>query len=583
MSRTRLCLAALFAAALAFGGWVEAMEIAIPSPFGTYRISIPDPPVGPRDNVQFYNAIRPALPAPPAIFTAPLPTGSGARALGLAGAFTAIADDATAASWNPGGLVQLERPEISAVGMGTWRREDFSGGRDDFSLSDSAFDSGALNYASGVLPFRAAGRNLVFSLNYQQVFDFQQEFDLRAVSSSAAPVDLAQEYRYSDSIVRHYDDGITRAETRFDLETKENVLTRGLTDYATVQDVSFRQDGAVYALSPATAFEITPRLSVGAAVNVFTDDPFRGRAFRSITRSLYSGSSTFRGTIETRTATSGNYTYSGRIKVPGTDIVVPISGSGTFPETRAESRETYESELVFDGDYRRENVLDGVSGVNGTLGVLWLVDSRWSLGVCLDLPYSLDGDQTTTTVSEVEIRDAATGEVLGRSEEREEAVQEVSYRFPLTWSAGGACRLSEALTASLDLSQTLWSRYKLILEDGTQINPLNGEAYGEDGVEDTFAVRLGGEYLLIAPGTEVPFRGGLFWEQRPALGAPDDYVGFSLGSGFSLGRDPGKLIFDLAYVFSYGANALDNVFGPDADVRGKVIESKILGSLIFHF
>jgi hypothetical protein len=34
----------------------------------------------------------------------PNPVGSGARALGF-GAFIAVADDATAASWNPGGLV----------------------------------------------------------------------------------------------------------------------------------------------------------------------------------------------------------------------------------------------------------------------------------------------------------------------------------------------------------------------------------------------------------------------------------------------------------------------------------------------
>ena len=44
------------------------------------------------------------------------PVGSGARALGMGGAFIAVADDATAASWNPGGLIQLEKPEISAVG-----------------------------------------------------------------------------------------------------------------------------------------------------------------------------------------------------------------------------------------------------------------------------------------------------------------------------------------------------------------------------------------------------------------------------------------------------------------------------------
>ena len=56
--------------------------------------------------------------------SSPNPVGSGARALGMGGAFIAIADDATAASWNPGGLIQLETPEISAVGAYFNRTED---------------------------------------------------------------------------------------------------------------------------------------------------------------------------------------------------------------------------------------------------------------------------------------------------------------------------------------------------------------------------------------------------------------------------------------------------------------------------
>jgi len=44
------------------------------------------------------------------------PLGSGARAMGMGGAFIAVADDATATSWNPGGLGQIEHIEVSGVG-----------------------------------------------------------------------------------------------------------------------------------------------------------------------------------------------------------------------------------------------------------------------------------------------------------------------------------------------------------------------------------------------------------------------------------------------------------------------------------
>ena len=41
--------------------------------------------------------------------------GVGARAVAMGGAFTAIADDATAAYWNPAGLGQLKNPQLGAM------------------------------------------------------------------------------------------------------------------------------------------------------------------------------------------------------------------------------------------------------------------------------------------------------------------------------------------------------------------------------------------------------------------------------------------------------------------------------------
>ena len=79
---------------------------------------------------------------PPSLHFAPSPSpvGSGARAQGKALAFIGVADDATAASHNPGGLVQLERPEVSIVGSYFLRFE-----QQDVTRPDTVVDNQTLH------------------------------------------------------------------------------------------------------------------------------------------------------------------------------------------------------------------------------------------------------------------------------------------------------------------------------------------------------------------------------------------------------------------------------------------------------
>jgi long-subunit fatty acid transport protein len=72
-------------------------------------------------------------------------TNPGARSLGLAGAFAALADDATAAVANPSGLVQIARPEVSLEARG-W--SVFEG--DVNRLTPGLETSSGLTTASGV-------------------------------------------------------------------------------------------------------------------------------------------------------------------------------------------------------------------------------------------------------------------------------------------------------------------------------------------------------------------------------------------------------------------------------------------------
>ena len=90
--------------------------------------------------------------------------GSGARAFGMGGAFIAIADDATAASWNPGGLGQLERPEFSFVIRSQTYSNIFpakTGGRDFLGTQDYTGDSFTFDFASFTYPFRIGDFKIV--------------------------------------------------------------------------------------------------------------------------------------------------------------------------------------------------------------------------------------------------------------------------------------------------------------------------------------------------------------------------------------------------------------------------------------
>jgi long-subunit fatty acid transport protein len=95
--------------------------------------------------------------------------GSGARALGMGGAFLARADDATAASWNPAGLSYLRRPELSLVGARNVFNADVEGG-DVFRFTGWSPDFGALTF-----PLSVKNAGGAIQLSYQRVIPFDGE------------------------------------------------------------------------------------------------------------------------------------------------------------------------------------------------------------------------------------------------------------------------------------------------------------------------------------------------------------------------------------------------------------------------
>lgn len=160
----------------------------------------------------------------------PNPVGSGARALGMGGAFIGIADDATAASWNPGGLIQLETPEISAVISYEHRSEKRSFQNNPGASGTYSIELTDLNYLSAAYPFTLCDRNMVVSLNYQTLYDFNRE--------------VTADYQYNQPFPGPSGARNTNKET----------------------------EGYLKAVSPAFAVQVTPQLSAGLTVNWFSKD-----------------------------------------------------------------------------------------------------------------------------------------------------------------------------------------------------------------------------------------------------------------------------------------------------------------------
>jgi long-subunit fatty acid transport protein len=155
------------------------------------------------------------------------PVGSGARALGMGGAFIAVADDATAASWNPGGLIQLETPEVSMVGAYFDRAEDNTFGTNHEASGEESISEKRINYLSAAYPFSFWGHNMIASVNYQNLYDFTREWNFPLMQASG--------------------------------------------NLSLNQNVDYRQEGSLSALGIAYCVQITPEFSFGLTLNFWKD------------------------------------------------------------------------------------------------------------------------------------------------------------------------------------------------------------------------------------------------------------------------------------------------------------------------
>jgi len=129
------------------------------------------------------------------------PVGSGARAIGMGGAFIGLADDATSASWNPGGLKNIRKPEYSIVLSSCFRNENISSGKYPDFDGNHHINHQNLNFMGLTFPLQLNQLRMVFSLNYQSLYDFSREWDFTINQLVALDVQKHQwHYRQSGQL-----------------------------------------------------------------------------------------------------------------------------------------------------------------------------------------------------------------------------------------------------------------------------------------------------------------------------------------------------------------------------------------------
>lgn len=151
-------------------------------------------------------------------------SGNGARAAAMGYAFTGVADDATAISWNPAGLTQLYSPEASVIGRFNFGSAEITG-FEDFGVESWDVESESnfkINFASLVFPFSVGKFNIVGGVAYRNQYDFASE--------------------------------VTQT------------ISDGFNEYE-IYDVV---EGGVNAISPALGIQFNEMFSAGVAVNILT-------------------------------------------------------------------------------------------------------------------------------------------------------------------------------------------------------------------------------------------------------------------------------------------------------------------------
>lgn len=210
--------------------------------------------------------------------------GVGARALGMGGAFTSLSDDYSATYWNPAGLYQIKRMELSA-GLNYQNLENNT----TFFSNLTPFENSTtnLNNLGFVFPFPTIRGSLVFALGYNRTNNFNETVAFEGFNNTTTSMIQALLGKGDVSYLLYLTD------------TTGNVTP---INGKLLQSGSILASGTASSWTLSGAIEVAKDLSVGVSLNILSGSFERNRDYSEFDRDNVYGISVRTDPADSRTA-----------------------------------------------------------------------------------------------------------------------------------------------------------------------------------------------------------------------------------------------------------------------------------------
>lgn len=358
--------------------------------------------------------------------------GVGARALGMGGAYTGVANDYSALFWNPAGLAQLQYGE-------------FSFGLSDLNYLDgSTFFSGAQSFSSNALKLNTLGLaypvpvrrgSLVLAFGYNRQSDFTTGMTFSG-------------YNPSGSIIQSWAPAGTNAgdpagNYAWELYLADTAAGRWVSPIGgrLTQLAKTTEEGGLSNWSAGGAMDVARNVSVGVTVTYVTG--------------TYKYTRNYKEQDNNRSYTSYPYDF---------------------------------DQLVVD-----DVVESDLSGVNAKFGLMYREPDRFRFGVTIKTPTSFRAKETFNTTAQSFFDTPDSNGISSYGPIDSPGSDQYDVLTPWVFSAGASVTIRD-LVLSGDVEYQDWTEMEFQNGDPVLMASLNRQI--KDNLRATANLRVGGEYDL---------------------------------------------------------------------------------------